>query len=142
MIKNIKLFLNILACIINREAVILHHVKRNANGFIAQLVQSTCLTSRGSKVRILVGPPFNTVIWFHSSVGSEHLPYKQGVQGSNPCGTTIIENISILIKHKFKRFVLFLFNRYSFLLLIIHSSLYLCLLNLHPLPLPSSFLSS
>lgn len=25
----------------------------------------------------------------HSSAGSEHLPYKQGVQGSNPCGPTI-----------------------------------------------------
>jgi hypothetical protein len=24
----------------------------------------------------------------HSSAGSEHLPYKQGVQGSNPCGPT------------------------------------------------------
>jgi hypothetical protein len=49
-------FLNIWACIISREPVILHHVKRN------ELYK-----------------------WFNSSVGSEHLPYKQGVQGSNPC---------------------------------------------------------
>ena len=32
--------------------------------------------------------------WSYSSAGSEHLPYKQGVQGSNPCGTTISKRIT------------------------------------------------
>src|SRR5438270_12974889 len=27
-------------------------------------------------------------IWEHSSAGSEHLPYKQRVRGSNPCAPT------------------------------------------------------
>ena len=27
--------------------------------------------------------------WKHSSAGSEHLPYKQRVRGSNPCASTL-----------------------------------------------------
>ena len=30
----------------------------------------------------------NSTEWSNSSAGSEHLPYKQGVLGSNPSGTT------------------------------------------------------
>ncbi|MEY2922912.1 MAG: hypothetical protein RL108_1538, partial [Bacteroidota bacterium] len=30
----------------------------------------------------------NSTEWSYSSAGSEHLPYKQGVLGSNPSGTT------------------------------------------------------
>jgi hypothetical protein len=30
----------------------------------------------------------NSTKWSYSSAGSEHLPYKQGVLGSNPSGTT------------------------------------------------------
>ena len=40
----------------------------------------------------------------NSSVGLEHLPYKQGVGGSNPSSPT-------LIKASFTRMMLFLFNR-------------------------------
>ena len=63
------------------------------NGRLAQLVQSICLTSRGSAVRIRQRPlryeidsrkPF----WAFSSAGSEHLPYKQRVGGSNPSTPT------------------------------------------------------
>ncbi len=31
---------------------------------------------------------FGKTVWRHSSVGSEHLPYKQRVRGSNPCAST------------------------------------------------------
>ena len=63
------------------------------DGRLAQLVQSICLTSRGSAVRIRQRPlrykfdsrkPF----WAFSSAGSEHLPYKQRVGGSNPSTPT------------------------------------------------------
>src|SRR5690606_37626972 len=55
-------------------------------GELAQLVQSTCLTSRGSLVRTQYSPPiYQREI---SSAGSEHLPYKQGVTGSNPVSPT------------------------------------------------------
>ena len=63
-------------------------------GRLAQLVQSICLTSRGSAVRIRQRPlpksingqifPFGAF----SSAGSEHLPYKQRVGGSNPSTPT------------------------------------------------------
>ena len=66
-------------------------------GHLAQLVQSVCLTSRGSGVRIPQCPlPFPQVARRSSermnifperalsSVGSERLPYKQRVGGSNP----------------------------------------------------------
>ena len=63
-------------------------------GRLAQLVQSICLTSRGSAVRIRQRPlpksingqifPFGAF----SSAGSEHLPYKQRVGGSNPSTST------------------------------------------------------
>ena len=33
--------------------------------------------------------------WGYSSVGSEHLPYKQRVRGSNPCAPTITESTVI-----------------------------------------------
>ncbi len=65
-------------------------------GRLAQLVQSICLTSRGSAVRIRQRPrnkekrvsfifPHNRAF---SSAGSEHLPYKQRVGGSNPSTPT------------------------------------------------------
>ena len=85
-------------------------------GSIAQLVQSICLTSRGSGVRIPLLPLRKTtngrLLIFtnthfslcaqrvrvevapnlnkreHSSAGSEHLPYKQRVRGSNPFAPT------------------------------------------------------
>ena len=64
-------------------------------GRIAQLVQSICLTSRGSAVRIRLRPHrfryiTPKVFRAHSSAGSEHLPYKQRVGGSNPSAPTLI----------------------------------------------------
>ena len=88
------------------------------NGSIAQLVQSICLTSRGSGVRIPLLPLRQTtrlsgfVVLMrlaslrqisvcvgcvaprykkreHSSAGSEYLPYKQRVRGSNPFAPTL-----------------------------------------------------
>ena len=62
-------------------------------GRLAQLVQSICLTSRGSAVRIRQRPhkKWNTsgsLTRAFSSAGSEHLPYKQRVGGSNPSTPT------------------------------------------------------
>ena len=58
-------------------------------GRLAQLVQSICLTSRGSAVRIRQRPPSRRkIIRAFSSAGSEHLPYKQRVGGSNPSTPT------------------------------------------------------
>ena len=58
-------------------------------GRLAQLVQSICLTSRGSAVRIRQPPPpRRKIIRAFSSAGSEHLPYKQRVGGSNPSTPT------------------------------------------------------
>ena len=68
--------------------------KRSLEGRLAQLVQSICLTSRGSGVRIPQRPPSNTSLLSRtqirafSSAGSEHLPYKQRVGGSNPSTPT------------------------------------------------------
>ena len=72
-----------------------------AFGRLAQLVQSICLTSRGSAVRIRQRPqqwnePSSistekaAFLRFRafSSAGSEHLPYKQRVGGSNPSTPT------------------------------------------------------
>ena len=76
------------------------------NGRLAQLVQSICLTSRGSAVRIRQRPlryeidsrkPF----WAFSSAGSEHLPYKQRVGGSNPSTPT---KKNLLIEFPFRAF--------------------------------------
>ncbi|GEM_PF-1997929 len=85
---------------------------RRETGRLAQLVQSVCLTSRGSGVRIPQRPPprfshrdavidtsgrGSTVIDLScrqhiygalSSAGSERLPYKQRVGGSNPSAPT------------------------------------------------------
>ena len=64
-------------------------------GRLAQLVQSVCLTSRGSAVRIRQRPPhfsLSAILHFAralSSAGSERLPYKQRVGGSNPSAPTI-----------------------------------------------------
>ena len=69
------------------------------NGRLAQLVQSVCLTSRGSGVRIPQRPqnkktqfsPSATAARARralSSAGSERLPYKQRVGGSNPSAPT------------------------------------------------------
>ena len=66
-------------------------LKRECIGRLAQLVQSICLTSRGSAVRTRQRPHrflvLNTKRAF-SSAGSEHLPYKQRVGGSNPSTPT------------------------------------------------------
>ena len=69
-----------------------------AFGRLAQLVQSICLTSRGSAVRIRQRPQKkleaftleHSILSFRafSSAGSEHLPYKQRVGGSNPSTPT------------------------------------------------------
>ena len=65
----------------------------NTRGRLAQLVQSICLTSRGSGVRIPQRPPPQNIskskFRAFSSAGSEHLPYKQRVGGSNPSTPTI-----------------------------------------------------
>ena len=63
------------------------------------LVQSICLTSRGSAVRIRQRPLIvRLFLMTHfrafSSAGSEHLPYKQRVGGSNPSTPTPKENWS------------------------------------------------
>ena len=72
------------------------------NGRLAQLVQSICLTSRGSAVRIRQRPLLNksfskkaTQTRAFSSAGSEHLPYKQRVGGSNPSTPTTTKAIFI-----------------------------------------------
>ena len=62
-------------------------------GRLAQLVQSICLTSRGSAVRIRQRPhkkrnTSGSLTRAFSSAGSEHLPYKQRVGGSNPSTPT------------------------------------------------------
>ncbi len=63
-------------------------------GRLAQLVQSICLTSRGSAVRIRQRPlrisrkSLLFLFGAFSSAGSEHLPYKQRVGGSNPSTPT------------------------------------------------------
>ena len=67
---------------------------RKIFGRLAQLVQSICLTSRGSAVRIRQRPLLNLLFSpkefrAFSSAGSEHLPYKQRVGGSNPSTPTI-----------------------------------------------------
>ena len=60
-------------------------------GAIAQLVEqrteNPCVT--GS---IPVGTTYIIFFWSLSSVGSERLPYKQRVGGSNPSATTKIKN--------------------------------------------------
>ena len=73
----------------------IEHIKLNEQmkGRLAQLVQSICLTSRGSAVRIRQRPlfPFSCFrsnLRAFSSAGSEHLPYKQRVGGSNPSTPT------------------------------------------------------
>ena len=61
-------------------------------GGIAQLVQSICLTSRGSLVRIRLPPPGPNVAlhssWDLSSAGSERMLHTHEVTGSNPVGPT------------------------------------------------------
>ena len=53
-------------------------------GSIAQLVQSI-----PTKVGRVTGDQLIEINnWEHSSAGSEHLPYKQGVTGSNPVAPT------------------------------------------------------
>ena len=67
-------------------------LKTEATGRLAQLVQSVCLTSRGSAVRIRQRPPVNERFRIRralSSAGSERLPYKQRVGGSNPSAPTL-----------------------------------------------------
>ena len=80
-------------------------LKRETFGRLAQLVQSICLTSRGSAVRIRQRPLHLSLSFQNfnfrafSSAGSEHLPYKQRVGGSNP--STPTEDI---FKRKHKNF--------------------------------------
>ena len=75
----------------------IEHIKLNEQmkGRLAQLVQSICLTSRGSAVRIRQRPLHLHLLFLYksnlrafSSAGSEHLPYKQRVGGSNPSTPT------------------------------------------------------
>ena len=73
----------------------IEHIKLNEQmkGRLAQLVQSICLTSRGSAVRIRQRPPpRRKIIRAFSSAGSEHLPYKQRVGGSNPSTPTFFKS--------------------------------------------------
>ena len=68
-------------------------IENETIGRLAQLVQSICLTSRGSAVRIRQRPLLNLLFSpkefrAFSSAGSEHLPYKQRVGGSNPSTPT------------------------------------------------------
>ncbi len=78
--------------------------KGHSFGRLAQLVQSICLTSRGSAVRIRQRPPNNQPFLFKnnessfrafSSAGSEHLPYKQRVGGSNPSTPTLSKALHV-----------------------------------------------
>ena len=84
--------------------------RKSKEGRLAQLVQSVCLTSRGSGVRIPQRPPRKPSCLLQndlnlvptrsaikenrnrkgalSSAGSERLPYKQRVGGSNPSAPT------------------------------------------------------
>ena len=69
-------------------------------GRLAQLVQSICLTSRGSAVRIRQRPLIYTnliSIRAFSSAGSEHLPYKQRVGGSNPSTPTKKKDLQVIV---------------------------------------------
>ena len=75
----------------------IEHIKLNEQmkGRLAQLVQSICLTSRGSAVLNPSTPTFHNELislWAFSSAGSEHLPYKQRVGGSNPSTPTHYQN--------------------------------------------------
>ena len=93
-------------------------------GRLAQLVQSICLTSRGSAVRIRQRPhkkrnTSGSLTRAFSSAGSEHLPYKQRVGGSNPSTPTTKQSLT----KKFVRLFLFLtsFIQTFFLLLSYNS---------------------
>ena len=73
-------------------------------GRLAQLVQSICLTSRGSAVRIRQRPPKKEIKYCtrkhyraFSSAGSEHLPYKQRVGGSNPSTPTKKKDLQVIV---------------------------------------------
>ena len=86
---------------VRKKAVPLHRFWKTRDiGRLAQLVQSICLTSRGSAVRIRQRPQQKQrVSWekefrAFSSAGSEHLPYKQRVGGSNPSTPTEILKIT------------------------------------------------
>ena len=70
-----------------------HAFETDVIGRLAQLVQSVCLTSRGSGVRIPQRPhqwhlAQDQRLRALSSAGSERLPYKQRVGGSNPSAPT------------------------------------------------------
>ena len=70
-----------------KKVVSLHRFRER--GRLAQLVQSVCLTSRGSAVRIRQRPHHLAKAYrAFSSAGLEHLPYKQRVGGPNPSTPT------------------------------------------------------
>ena len=75
----------------NKRPYFCNAFERN-EGRLAQLVQSVCLTSRGSGVRIPQRPRKRQCTAHKtralSSAGSERLPYKQRVGGSNPSAPT------------------------------------------------------
>ena len=81
--------------------------KKTRKGRLAQLVQSVCLTSRGSAVRIRQRPRnfrdtklytvYLSVLRTLSSAGSERLPYKQRVGGSNPSAPTNRQVLLVLV---------------------------------------------
>ena len=93
-------------------------------GRLAQLVQSICLTSRGSAVRIRQRPlrgvslqSFEAAgIFFRafSSAGLEHLPYKQRVGGSNRSPPTLEDSFIIQLDCE-----AFLFQNILFLLWVL-----------------------
>ena len=51
-------------------------------------IGSQASLSRWCPMGVRVQVSLVALIYFHSSVGSERLPYKQGVIGSNPIGST------------------------------------------------------
>ena len=95
--KNMRFLLKFILSL--QKSVVTLHRFNGEHGRLAQLVQSICLTSRGSGVRIPQRPlnrqssasphkAFPDKDRALSSAGSEHLPYKQRVGGSNPSAPT------------------------------------------------------
>ena len=91
-------------CLSEKTRTFASLLSKSTIGCLAQLVQSICLTSRGSAVRIRQHPPrkWQGVATItereyraFSSAGSEHLPYKQRVGGSNPSTPTIFHKLYI-----------------------------------------------
>jgi hypothetical protein len=70
------------------------YLQSQNEGSLAQLVQSIPITSEGALAKELKLREF-------SSAGSEHLPYKQRVTGSNPVTPTKPDsNIGLFVYHQ------------------------------------------